>query len=95
MQSFKYFGIKLYEELRSQCTHYLYAGVKNDKFHEVEKVTKNNLTFFANHMHIPYHEENACTVSKRSVQNCKRSCAHKVARVHITVDGRTSGRTDG
>ena len=24
-----------------------------------------------------YHEENICKVSKRSVQNCKRSCAHK------------------
>ena len=24
-----------------------------------------------------YHEENICKVSKQSVQNCKRSCAHK------------------
>ena len=39
-----------------------------------------------------YHEENTCKVSKWSVQNCKRSCAHKTPRVN--VDGKTNGRTE-
>ena len=39
-----------------------------------------------------YHEENTCKVSKRSVQNCKRSCAHKTPRVN--VDGWTNRRTE-
>ena len=40
-----------------------------------------------------YHEENTCKVSKQWVQNCKRSCAHKIPM--LNVDGRTGGRTDG
>ena len=40
-----------------------------------------------------YHEENTCKVWKWSVQNCKRSCAHKIPRVN--VDGKTNGWTDG
>ena len=44
VESFKKIGIKLYEELRSRGTNCLYT--------EVEKVTKNNLTIIANHMHI-------------------------------------------
>ena len=39
-----------------------------------------------------YHEENTCKVSKWSVQNCKRSCAHKTPRVN--VDGWADGRTN-
>ena len=40
-----------------------------------------------------YHDENTCNVSKKLVQNCKRSCAHKTPRVN--VDGRTDEWTDG
>ena len=36
-----------------------------------------------------YHEENTCKVSKQPVQNCKRSCAHKIPRVN--VDERADG----
>ena len=43
MQSFNKIGIKLYEELRSRGTHCLYIEV----VHEVEKVTKNNLTIIS------------------------------------------------
>ena len=39
-----------------------------------------------------HHEENICKVSKRSVKNCKRSCAHKTPMVN--VDGRTDRWTD-
>ena len=39
-----------------------------------------------------YHEENTCKVSNRSVQNYKRSCAHKTPQVN--GDGWTNGRTD-
>ena len=46
VQSFIKIGMKLYEELRSQGTHYLYtfieSEVRNDKVHKVEKVTKIN-----------------------------------------------------
>ena len=38
-----------------------------------------------------YHEENTCKVSKQWVQNCKRSCAHKIPM--LNVDGWTDGRT--
>ena len=37
-----------------------------------------------------YHDGNICKVSKRSVQNCKKSCAHKTTRVNI--DGWTNGQ---
>ena len=40
-----------------------------------------------------YHEENTCKVSKQWVQNCQRSCAHKIPM--LNVDGWTDGRTDG
>ena len=39
-----------------------------------------------------YHEENTCKVSKQWVQNCKRSCAHKIPM--LNVDGWTDGRTN-
>ena len=48
-----------------------------------------------------YHEENTCNVSKWSVQNCKRSCSHKTARVNVDrctngqMNGQTDERTDG
>ena len=38
-----------------------------------------------------YNEENTCKVSKQWVQNCKRSCAHKIPM--LNVDGWTDGRT--
>ena len=40
-----------------------------------------------------YHEENTCKVSKQWVQNCKRSCAHKIPM--LNVDGRTDWQTNG
>ena len=40
-----------------------------------------------------YHEENTCKVSKQWVQNCKRSCAHKIPM--LNVDGWTDERTNG
>ena len=39
-----------------------------------------------------YNEENTCKVSKQWVQNCKRSCAHKIPM--LNVDGWMDGRTD-
>ena len=44
-----------------------------------------------------YHEEYTCKVSKQWVQNCKRSCAHKIPMLNVDgwMDGRTDGRTDG
>ena len=38
-----------------------------------------------------YHEENTYKVSKQWVQNCKRSCAHKIP---MLTDGRTDERTE-
>ena len=38
-----------------------------------------------------YNEENTCKVSKQWVQNCKRSCAHKIPM--LNVDGWTDGWT--
>ena len=40
-----------------------------------------------------YHEKNTCKVSKQWVQNCKRSCAHKMPM--LNVDGWTDERTNG
>ena len=39
-----------------------------------------------------YHEENTCKVSKQWVQNCKRSCAHKIPM--LNVDGWTDEHTN-
>ena len=53
MQSFKIIGTKLYEELRSQEIPSVYIiRVKNDKVHNVEKVTKIDPTIMSNpHAH--------------------------------------------
>ena len=40
-----------------------------------------------------YYEENTCKVSKQLVQNCKRSCTHKIPM--LNVDWWTDGRTNG
>ena len=40
-----------------------------------------------------YSEENTCKVSKQWVQNCERSCAHKIPM--LNVDGWTDGRMNG
>ena len=44
-----------------------------------------------------YNEENTCKVSKQWVQNCERSCAHKIPMLNVDgwTDGRMNGRTDG
>ena len=55
VRSFIKIGIKLYEELCSQGTNYLYtfieSEVRNDKVHKVEKVTKINsrIIWYPNH----------------------------------------------
>ena len=87
VQSFKKIVIKLYVELRSQGTHCLFTQVKKWQFTKWEKWQKITTRISS------YHDENTCKVSKWSVQNCKRNCAHKTPRVN--VDGWTNGRTDG
>ena len=44
-----------------------------------------------------YNEENTCKVSKQWVQNCKRSCAHKIPMLNVDgwTDGQTYERTNG
>ena len=39
-----------------------------------------------------HHEENICKVSKRSIKNCKRSCAHKTPMVNVETDEQTDKR---
>ena len=39
-----------------------------------------------------YHQENTCKVSKQWVENCKRSCPHKIPM--LNVDGWTDGQMD-
>ena len=41
------------------------------------KVTKMSNNYIQITYTSSYHEKNICKVSKRSVENCKRSCAHK------------------
>ena len=83
VQSFKKIGIKLYEELCFKVPTVYTLRSKKDLVHKVEKVTKINLTIISK----SYHDENTCKVSKRLVENCKRSCAHKTPRVN--ADGWT------
>ena len=93
VQSFKKIGIKLYEELRSQGTHCLYIEVEkwlSSQSGKSDKKESNN--YIQTTCTSSHHEENICKVSKRSVKNCRRSCAHKTPRVN--VDGGTEGRTD-
>ena len=93
MQSFKTIGTKLYEELRSQEIPSVYIiRVKNDYVHNVEKVTKIDPTIMSNpHAH-PHTMRKTHAVSKQWVQNCMRSCAHKIPM--LNVDGWTDGRTN-
>ena len=93
-QSFKKIGIKLYEELHSQGTHCLYIEVKewlSSRSGKSDKKKSHN--YIQTTCTSSYHDENTCKVSKRLVQNCKRSCAHKTPRVN--VDGWTDERTNG
>ena len=71
----------------------IHWGWKMTKFTKWKKVTKNNLTKISKphaHPHIMTNK-NTCKVSRWSVQNCKRSCAHKTPRVNVDrwMDGRT------
>ena len=60
-----------------RCTHCLYIEVKND-CSQCGKSDKNNLTIISKpHAHL-HTMKKTCKVSKWSVQNCKRSCAHKM-----------------
>ena len=93
VQSFKKIGIKLYEELRSQGTHCLYIEVEKWLSSQSEKSEKISNNYIQTTCTSSHHEENISIVSKRSVKNCKRSCAHKTPMVN--VDGRTDERTDG
>ena len=77
-QSFKKIGIKLYEELCSRGIHCLYTeGEKwlSSQYGKSDKKWSNH--YIQNICISSYNEENTCKVSKWSVQNCKRSCAHK------------------
>ena len=61
-----------------------HAKFKNDR-------TKNYLTIISKpHAHL--HTMKKTHTSKRLVQNCKKSCAHKTPRVN--VDGWRNGQTD-
>ena len=59
-------------------THYLY--IKGEKWLS-SQCGKSNKKWSNNYIQTTctssYHEENICKVSRQSVQNCKRSCAHK------------------
>ena len=79
-QSFKKIGKKLYEQLRSQGTHCLYIEVEkwlSSQSGKSNKKKPNN--YIQTTCTSSYHDKNTCKVSKWSVQNCKRSCAHKTA----------------
>ena len=67
-----------------------HAKFQNNRYKTVRGVA---LTKGTHCLYIDGEKENTNKVSKRSVQNCKRSCAHNTPRVN--VDGRTNGRTDG
>ena len=69
----KKIDIKLYEELCSWGTHWLYIEGEKWLSSQWGKSNKN------------HHEENTCKISKRSIQNCKRSCAHK--RYPLYIEG--------
>ena len=97
VQSFKKIGIKLYEELHSQGTHCLYTEVKkwlSSQSGKSDKKYSNN--YIQTTCTSSYHDENTSKVSKRLVQNCKRSCTHKTPRVNVDrlMDRWTDGRTN-
>ena len=52
VQSFKKISIKLYEELRSQGTHFIHWGQKMTKFTKWKKWQKIISQLYPNHMHI-------------------------------------------
>ena len=62
-------------------THCLYIVGEKWLILQCRKGDKDDLTIMSKSYQIictsSYHEENTFNVSKRSVQNCKRSCAHK------------------
>ena len=71
----------------------IHGGQKMTKFTKWKKWQKIISQLHPNHMHTSsYYDENTCKVSKRSVQNCMKSCAHKTPRVN--VDGWTNRRTN-
>ena len=75
-------------------THWIYIEVKNDYIHNVEKMTKKNLTIISkSHAHLHTMKKTQAKFQNWSVKNCKRSCAHKTPSVN--VDGKTDGRTKG
>ena len=74
-------------------THCLYIEVKKWLSSQCGKSDKKESNNYIQTTCISsYYEENICKVSKWSVQNCKRSFAHKTPRVN--VDGKTNGQTD-
>ena len=85
MQSLRKISIKLYEELCSQGTHCLYIEVSLQSGKSDKKYSNNYIQSTCTSSH---HEENIRKVSKRSVKNCKSSCAHKTPMVMLT-DRRT------
>ena len=72
----------------------IYGGWKMTKFTMWKKWQKKKSdNYIQTTCTSSYHDENTGKVSKQSVQNCKRSCAHKTPRVN--VDRKTNGRMNG
>ena len=70
------------QNCKRSCAHKryplsIYWGWKITKFTMWKKWQKCSNNYTQTICTSSYHEENTCKVSKRSVQNCKRSCAHK------------------
>ena len=86
------------QNCKRSCAHKrypvsIYWGWKLTKFTMWKKWQKWSKNYIQITCTSSYHEENTCKVSKRSVQNCKRSCANKTPRVN--VDGCTNGQMNG
>ena len=85
-----------YKTVRS-CAHkryqlFIYKRVKNDcsQCGKSDKKWSNN--YIQTTCITSYYEENICKVSKWSVQNCKRSCAHKRYPLYIEGEKRLSSQ---
>ena len=71
----------------------MYSFVVMTKFKMLKKVSGLIWGLCAkNHMHISGHTENICNVSKRLVNNCWRSCTHKVPKLML-MDGQPTIQT--
>ena len=83
LHSFKSIGGKLLEESRPQDTLCLYTLIAfHVKFTQQKKWEKKSNYYTKTTCTSSFHAENSCNVAKQSVENCKRSCAHKVPTVY-------------